>query len=145
MLRNLILIILLFCRTLLSCLEAEISVKINFTYYSAIISYQCPNSSEKYNSHPFRSCSKIFWRQKRTMEVQVHHLKSGSSWKSCHNGKCSLFREPRKVKESSAVICKAFMGQSYPCCDSQAFWPARGIHPERKSLHIISLDLLSTV
>ena len=79
------------------------------------------------------------------MEVQVHHLKSGSSWKSCHNGKCSLFREPRKVKESSAVICKAFMGQSYPCCDSQAFWPARGIHPERKSLHIISLDLLSTV
>ena len=65
------------------------------------------------------------------MEVQVHHLKSGSSWKSCHNGKCSLFREPRKVKESSAVICKAFMGQSYPCCDSQAFWPARGIHPEK--------------
>ena len=31
MLRNLILMILLFCRTLLSCLEAEISVKIDFT------------------------------------------------------------------------------------------------------------------
>ena len=31
LLRNLILMILLFCRTLLSCLEAEISVKIEFT------------------------------------------------------------------------------------------------------------------
>ena len=31
MLRNLILMILLFCRTLLSCLEADISVKIDFT------------------------------------------------------------------------------------------------------------------
>ena len=46
MLRNLILMILLFCRTLLSCLEAEISVKIDFTYLSAIISYQRLNNSE---------------------------------------------------------------------------------------------------
>ena len=46
LLRNSILMILLFCRTLLSCLEDEISVKIDFTLYSAIISYQRLNSSD---------------------------------------------------------------------------------------------------
>ena len=45
LLRNLIMMILFFYRTLLSCLEAEKSVKINFISYSAIISYQSLNSS----------------------------------------------------------------------------------------------------
>ena len=55
MLRNLILMILLFCRTLLSCLEADISVKIDFTKKSAIISYQCLNSSDALYSAKVRN------------------------------------------------------------------------------------------
>ena len=45
LIRNLILMTLLFYRTLLSCLEAEKSVKIDFILLSAIISYQCFHSS----------------------------------------------------------------------------------------------------